>query len=277
MILSADTLIHEIPNREFADSLFRAVNRVSQHTDNFIGLSGMVTWASFFASIITILGLVMIGLEIFHRRTTRKCQKKIILDLIRHFFTNNAISEVIRMKLPQGKAVLMEGIMERYCVLDSDIDLGQLSYSAKSYEQLHSLRVKLRNYNIAARVAEKHFVNADCPRSRRLADLNDILVRSIKLTEGFIDFAKKRHMKIDEGVIKNYIIGYYASKGNEVVPDCPMQIPEREPGTHRAFYDDAPYGLKAIENRIIHERYAYVSFLSDSAASSPATKKERSY
>ena len=129
----------------------------------------------------------------------------------------------------------------------------------------------------AVRVAEKHFVNADCPRSRSLADLDDILVRSIKLTEGFIDFAKKRHMKIDEGVIKNYIIDYYASKGNEVVPDCPMQIPEREPGTHRAFYDDAPYGLKAIENRIIHERYAYVSFLSNSAASSPAPQKEKSH
>ncbi len=56
MLFTSDSLYQEIPNKEFADSLFSAVNTVSRHTDNLQGFSGWVTWASFIASIITIIG-----------------------------------------------------------------------------------------------------------------------------------------------------------------------------------------------------------------------------
>lgn len=274
-----DSLYQDIPSKEFADSLFRAVNVVSRHTDNLSGFSGWVTWSSFIASIITIIGLIMIGFEISERKSSIRCQKKIMLDLIRHFFTNNAISEVIRLKLSSNDDVtLREGILQRYCVLDSDIDLGQLSYSSKSYEHLHSLRVKLRNYNISAMIAEKHFTDSDYPKDKKLADLDDILSRSIRLTEGFISFAKKRNMKLDDAVVKKYIRDYYMDEDriprwqNEGKIDYSIRIPLREPGTKRAFYDDN-YSLSDIEDLLIRERYSYVVLAETrKKASSPKTK-----
>ena len=208
----------------------------------------------------------MIGFEISKRWTSRRCQKKIMLDLIRHFFTNNAISEVIRLKMSSkgDEVTLKEGIMQRYCVLDSDIELGQLSYSSRNYEQLHSLRVKLRNYNISAMSAENHFTDPHYPKDKKLADLDDILTRSIRLTNGFISFAKKRHMRLDENVVRRYIRDYYMDEDR--IPkwqkkgklNNSIKIPLRKPGTERAFYDDETYELMDIEDLLIRERYSYV-------------------
>ena len=277
-----DSLYTDIPSKEFSDSLFTAVNVLNRHTDSLDGFSGWVTVFSFIASIITIVGLVMIGFEIGNRWTTKRCQKKVILDLVRHFFTNNAISEVIRLKMKGRGSVLKEGIMQRYCVLDSDIELGQLSYSSRSYEQLHSLRVKLRNYNISALCAEKHFADPDCPVEKRLGDLDDILARSVRLTEGFIEFAQSRRMRIDRDVVKKYILDYYNDKDRipkwreEGKLNPSVKIPPRESGTKRAYYDDT-YGLSEIENSLIRERYSYVSFSEqakdEAARNKPKTKK----
>ncbi len=282
MQFTIDSLFQEIPNKEFADSLFSAVNTVSRHTDNLQGFSGWVTWTSFIASIITIIGILLIGLEIYNRRTTKKCQERIILDLIRHFFTNNAISEAIRIKmsLASGDITLKEGILQRYCVLDSDIDLGQLSYSAKNYEQLHSLRVKLRNYNITAINAEQHFTDSSYTKAQRIADLDDIMSRSIRLTNGFISFAKKRRMKLNEEVVKKYIRDYYQDE--ERIPkwksegkiDYSIQIPLRQLGTPRAYYDNQPYELEDIEDILIRERYSYVVLNESQRGKQPKNKKK---
>lgn len=266
--MSVDTLSISYPSKEFADSLFNAVNTVSAHTDTLSGFPGWVTWFSFIASIITIIGLAMVGFEIYNRRTTKTCQKKIILDLIRHFLINNAISEVIRLKM-EGKStgsVLREGIMKRFCVLDSDIELGNLSYSSKSYELLHSIRIKLRNYNIAALCAEKHFTNPNCPNSVRLSDLDDIWDRSAKLTEAFMEYAKKRNMGIDKDAIRTYIKEYYEPRIEKWKKDGKIDenltIPIRDSET-RTYYDKEPFELKDIVDQLVRVRYSYVSFTYD--------------
>ena len=245
--------------------MFNAVNTVSAHTDTLSGFPGWVTAFSFGASIITILGLVMVGSEILKRRTFKACQKKIILDLIRHFLINNVISEVIRMKMTgqDDSSLLRDGIMQRYCVLDSDIELGDLSYSSRSYEQLHSARLKLRNYNIAALCAEKHFTDPGCPISTRLYDLDDIMNRSIKLTDAFLEYATNRKMGIDIEVIRFYIKDYYIPRikkwKEEGKIDENLVVPQRDSG-NRAYYDKEPFGLKDIVDDLIRERYSYVTF-----------------
>ena len=261
-----DSFYQDIPTKEFADSLFVAVRTLNEHTDTMRGFSGCVTIFSFIASIITIIGLFMVGYELFKRHTSKRCQKSIILDIIRHLFTNNAISEVIRMKLQtNGNKPLKDGIMQRFCVLSTDIELSQFSYSAKNYEQLHSLKIKLRNYNVAALSAERMMTDARCPLKMKMEELDDILYRSMRLTEGFLVFAKARRLRIDKKVVEKYITDYY----NEIdrIPkwkelgkiDINAKIPERKSGSARAFYDDV-FGLKGIMNCVVRERISYVKF-----------------
>ncbi len=254
----------DIPTREFADSLFHAVKVVGYNTDSFGGISGWVTWMSFAASMVTIIGLIMVCFEIYTRGTNIRCQKKIILDMIRHLFTNNAISEVIRLKNSETEenVPLTEGIFQRYCVLDSDIELGQLSYSAKNYEMLHSLRLKLRNYNIAAQAAEKHWTDPNCPVKTKMADLDDILNRSKKITEGFIEFSTSRKLNICYSTASQYIRDYYEKRilewENENKINHNIEIPNRE--GNRSYYDGGHFNLKDIEDVLIRERYSYVKY-----------------
>ena len=255
---------YDTHTKEFADSLFHAVKVVGDNTDSFGGVSGWVTWMSFAASMVTIIGLIMVCFEIYTRGTNIRCQKKIILDLIRHLFTNNAISEVIRLKISEtGDNIhLTEGVFQRYCVLDSDIELGQLSYSAKNYEMLHSLRLKLRNYNIAAEAAEKHWTDPNCSMKTKMADLDDILNRSKRITEGFIEFSNSRGLRIDYSAASKYIRDYYEERipewENENKINHSIKLPIRE--GCRFYYDGEHFNLKDIEDVLIRERYSYVKY-----------------
>jgi hypothetical protein len=265
-MITTDSLAQfDTHTKEFADSLFRAVKVVSDNTNSFDGISGVVTWISFAASTVTIIGLLLVCFEIYTRGTNVRCQKKIIFDLIRHLFTNNAISEVMRLKYPEfGKnTTLSKGIFLRYCVLDSDIELGQLSYSDRNYEMLHSLRLKLRNYNIAAQAAEEHWTDPICPIDIKMADLDDILHRSKKISEDFIEFSKSRRLRINHSTASQYIREYYEKRipkwKEENKIDYSIKIPNRE--GENAYYDGEDFKLKEIEDTLIRERYSYVKFV----------------
>ena len=195
----------EAPSREFADSLYKAVQVVGDHTDEFGGWALGVTIISLLASIATIAGILVLAIEWWKRKVNKGCQRRILLDIIRHMFTNNSISEGIRLKYPpSGRCVLKEGLLERFCFLDSDIELSNMNFTEKSYDRLHSLRLRLKNYNSVAMLAEKHFTDPDCPREERLEDLDDIWKRSIRLTVGFMKYADMVGLNITSKDISDY-------------------------------------------------------------------------
>ena len=261
-----DSLQFETPSKEFADSLFKAVNVVSDHTNEFAGWSLVVTIITLLASLATIIGIAALIIAWRKRIVNRRCQKRIIMDMIRHMFTNNTISEVIRLKHPKtGKAVLKEGVMERYCFLDSDIELANMNFTAKSYERLHSLRLRLKNYNSVVLVAEKHFTDPNCPIDIRMEDLDDIWERSARLTNGFLEYANKVGLHITKNDISTFIRVYHNEQdripawkaANQLDED--VDLPNRD-NTARAYYDKEPYNLQDIVDTCIRYRSGFVYF-----------------
>lgn len=254
-----------LPSKEVVDSLLNIVQEISKNTDTLAGFSGWVTWFSFVASIITIIGLGVFMIEVRKFVVGRKCQKRIIQDLIRHLFINNVISEAIKIRLDESNATIPKGILQRYCVLDSDIELQQLSFKAKNYEMLHSIRVKLRNYNISALEAEKHFTSSKSLKSIKLSDLDDIMTRSKRISKELIRYANSRYMRLSEDSIGKYIYEYYMD--SERIPkyeregkmDNSIVIPDRTGDW--AFYDNlineksCSFNLKEIEDKMIRYRY----------------------
>ena len=265
--MTTDSLFFESPSKEFADSLFQAMQVVGNNTDEFSGPSLLITVISAIASILTIFGIGTILYEWFKRKINKDCQRRIIMDMIRHMFTNNSMSEAIRLKMskePEG-STLREGILERFCFLDSDIELSDMNFTAKSYETLHSIKLRLKNYNSVARMAEKHFTDPDCPKKIRIEDLDDIWERSVRLTKAFLEYARLIRLGLDEQDIQQYILQYHQEQDripaweNAHILDSGLTVPDRA-RSRRAFYDDAPYGLTQTLDTCIRYRSNIVKF-----------------
>ena len=261
MLLQIESL-----SREFADSLYHAVQIVGDHTDEFSGCSLLVTLVSLVASLMTIFGIWTFFKEWKKTKVEEGCQKRIIMDMIRHMFTNNSISEVIRLKYPpEGKSVLKEGVLDRYCFLESDIELKNMDFSEESYEYLHSLKLRLKNYNSVAIIAERHFTDPNCPKSVRLEDLNDIWERSIRLTEGFLEYAKAVGLNLSKKDISDYIRTYHNKEDRipawkkENIINYKLILPPRK-GTGRSYYDKEPYLLGDILDTCIRYRASIIYF-----------------
>lgn len=74
------------------------VKEINQNTDSWHGMNILFTLISFIAALVTIMGLVMVVYAIVKNKCSNRCQQKIIEDLLRHFFINNAILETIRIR-----------------------------------------------------------------------------------------------------------------------------------------------------------------------------------
>ena len=192
-------------NQQFVDSLMRAVTVVESNTNSFEGFSLWVTVFTFTASLVTIVGFATIFYELWKSKTSRECQEKIILDLIRHMFVNSAISEAIRYRLSRNEYEHKDGVLARFCVLDSDMALTNLPLTAKNYEQLHELQLLLRNYNSVAQYAEKHFADKELSAEQKMKDLDELVSRSVRLTNEFLAYAKHVGLRLDHSTVIDYI------------------------------------------------------------------------
>lgn len=253
-----------LPYEEYTENVVSSLQGVVENTDSFHGWSFWITCLTILSGVATIVTTYSLVLEINRRRTSKKCQAKIIKDLIRHFFVNNAISEVVNHLITQpgnSQIIFREGIFRRFCVLDSDIELGKLSFSEKNYDELHELQLLLRNYNITCLIAEKHFTSPDYSEKERLTDLNDIWERSTKLTERFLNFAKISNLAVTREIVSDYIRHHYTNievstlNENEYIIECG----KRAKGSMRAYYDSHPYNLTKMFNDVINRKYAYVT------------------
>ena len=134
---------------ENADQILVVAKQISENTNAWSNWGSIVmTVISLVASVVTIAGIVMFYYEYKKNKISRSCQKKVVLDLVRHFFVNNVIVELIREKHAEGKRPF-DGVFLRFATLASDENLCKLSNSDKSFDEMHQLCLLLRNYNIA--------------------------------------------------------------------------------------------------------------------------------
>ena len=161
---------------------------------------------SFLASIVTIAGFVSIFFYYRKVRISKQCQKKIIIDLIRHFYINCVIVEIIRARLTKEKFTIRptDGVFSRFAVLDTDMCLDRFSVNSRNFEMMHEICLLFRNYNIVAGVAEKHFADPKISVDLKKQDMIDLFSRAVKVTR--LLFVLGESLKL--GITKERIVRF---------------------------------------------------------------------
>lgn len=198
------------------------LDSVSLNTDSFgNNFSSFVTILSIVASVVTIIGLLALFLDISKRNISKKTQKKIIIDLLRHFMVNNAILESIwRHRKNKKPQIPIEGTLCRFAALEDDTDIGRFSVKAKYYEKLHNICLSLRNYNSVVCMADKHLHDSNYPQKTLDKELESIFERSIYLTKRLLELSQDVHcFKITEASFAKYVESRYLQKEDGKVSD----------------------------------------------------------
>lgn len=125
--------------------------------------SSIVSYLTIIASIVTIIGIISIFGSMRRNVISRSCQRRIIIDLIRHFFVNMAIVEAVIHQLKKKKIKPAEGVFARLATLDTDMNLDRFVPNAENYETIHNLSLSMRNYNLYVNMVEEHFRVAPKP------------------------------------------------------------------------------------------------------------------
>ena len=244
------------------ESLLKTTSEISDHTYEWGGfISSTITVLTIAAAIATLAGLHLIYKEIKHRHYTKARQMLLIKDLIRHFFVNAAIMETLQIKSNGDWSKLhpFKGIFSRFAVLDSDLLLDDIYLSDKEFLRLHSLKVFLRNYNIAAATAEDCFNNPNIETSEKLAIMEDLWRRTDRSVEELIEVGILAHLlpgslkTKEEGKqeVASFIKEYYQKENTDITP---IDIPERN--GFCALFDSADgFNLKdELDKRIEHRK-----------------------
>lgn len=125
--------------------------------------SSIVSYLTIIASIVTIIGIISIFGSMRRNVISRSCQRRIIIDLIRHFFVNMAIVEAVIHQLKNKKIKPAEGVFARLATLDTDMNLDRFVPNAENYETIHNLSLSMRNYNLYVNMVEEHIRVASKP------------------------------------------------------------------------------------------------------------------
>lgn len=187
---------------------------INENTDSFTNVfSSVFTIISFAASLVTVIGIVLVFLEYKKRKVGKEWQKRIVLDLYRHFMMNNAILEVIRSKTEDFKLQVhpLEGVLSRFCTLESDADLGRFAVNEQNYEKVHELSLKIRNYNSFSILADRHICKPNYPKDIIRLEINEIFQRGVKISEGLLGLLSNDN-KLSQNAILEYLRNTY---GNE--------------------------------------------------------------
>lgn len=246
----------------------RSIDTISSNTNAFDGVfSSLTTIFAFVASFVTIAGLSMLIMEYIKRRTSKEWQRKIILDLIRHFMVNNAIIEVIRSRTGGKPDTFhpVEGVLSRFATLDSDTDLARFAVTEKNYEKIHDLSLRIRNYNNYVCFLDKHICDSGYPREAKARELEDVFRRSLMITEDLMKLCRLQGVELTPEMVHDYIkndryceakIGEWKESG-EYCHD--FRIPSRDVFAGHSFYDDK--GLSETLDHMIRHQAALIPFV----------------
>lgn len=193
-------------NVQAIDSILSQVTLISYNTDDSLGLTPMFNWVAFFASVVTIIGIIAIIVPLIQHvqstRISRKRKQLILQDIIRHLFVNLAIVEILRKKLNDAGYAYGypdEGIFRRLAFMPEDCNFHRLSNDADMYDRIHEMELVMRNYNISTEVACSHFVNPLIGEETRQRDLEDLAQRSVRLireAKGLIQYFQPEKLRM---------------------------------------------------------------------------------
>lgn len=243
-------------------NILKAVNDISEHTDSWSTPSStLVTILSIMASAATVIGVIVLYWEFRKRKTTKECQRRIILDLIRHLFVNNAIIEVIRSKSQHYKYTYrpQDGVFSRFATLSTDTDLGRLAVTARNFDDIHELSLLLRNYNIVSELAEKHFADKNYPVKEKERDLKDLFERSMRITELLLKLAETQKLKIGKETVVKYLKECYEKDTQQTQKPKGFVLLKRDCFKDHDYYDKL--GLKELFDGCIFIRVNRITFI----------------
>ncbi|MCM1300536.1 MAG: hypothetical protein NC250_01495 [Alistipes senegalensis] len=224
---------------------------------------------SFIASIVTIAGFYSIWSYCQKISISKQCQEKIIIDLIRHFFINCVIVEIIRARVTKEKFAVRptDGVFSRFAVLDTDMRLERFSVDSQNFETIHKINMLFRNYNIVAGVAEKHFADPTISDHLKIQVLNELFFRAVKATNLLFKLSRCLKLGVDEKMMAELLKGKSeksetAEKKADFVELAtnglwPAGIDENDILPRNAFrtrsyshsyYDDEPLALTTVFN-----------------------------
>lgn len=166
---------------------------------------------AFFASVATVVGIISLWWAYRKRSVSAKWRENVVLDLIRHFFINNSISDTILIKGQKP----WPGVISRFATLQTDTELAKFSYDEKYYSRIHRLCLFIRNYNSVVEFTEANLSHDDYPIDELKTDLADLSARSLIITDELIDLCNALssksllsffgfHKKISEESLKDY-------------------------------------------------------------------------
>ena len=187
--------------------IMKSLESINENTYSYADFpSGLETVLTIIASLVTIAGAFLLGYEYYRRQVSKKCQKRIILDLIRHLMVNNAIIEVIKGKLtgnPYYKP--QRGVFERFATLESDVDLGRFSVNAKNYEIIHNLSLKIRNYNSVVCILDENFRNTNISPTVLDKGMDDVFYRAVEVSKDLLKLSRNIGIEITDEELHTYI------------------------------------------------------------------------
>ena len=95
-LIKDDLELHDFPN---------TITRIEDYAFDgwYNKRSSIVSYLTIIASIVTIIGIISIFGSMRRNVISRSCQRRIIIDLIRHFFVNMAIVEAVIHQLKKKK------------------------------------------------------------------------------------------------------------------------------------------------------------------------------
>jgi len=238
------------------DIFFQIINTIIEPIrEGFTNASSPAFCAiSFLASIVTIAGFGSIFFYYLKIKISKHCQKKIIIDLIRHLYINCVIIEIIRARLTKEKFTIRptDGVFSRFAVLDTDMCLERFSVNSRNFEMMHEICLLFRNYNIVAGVAEKHFADPKISVDLKKQDMIDLFSRAVKVTK--LLFALSDSLKL--GITKEMIVRFLeenlksAKEGAWPAGIKESDILPRDKFNDHSYYDEM--GLKQIfDQRIL--------------------------
>ena len=188
--------------------IMERLENIDKNTDSFADFwSGSASVIAMIASIATIFGLLGLWYEMHKRNITKACQKRIIMDLIRHMMVNNSIVEVIRSKMASSPSYRpAQGVLERFATLESDVDLARFSVNEQSYETIHNISLKIRNYNSVVMVAETKFQNPKLAPAVLEKDLDDIFYRAVEISNKLQKLSVNLDITLTDKELYDYIV-----------------------------------------------------------------------